>query len=311
VSEAALAGQLPFDGEASMTAAAVEHVTLDPNELPMFDFRPVSPAFFAALGMPVLHGRAFDDRDRAGTEPVAIVDATAAQRFWPGEDPIGRRIGRPWLREWLTIVGVVPSVRNNDLLSEPLPAIYVPFAQQPSVLATLIVRSDRPLGATAELIRGAVREADATVPVAYVRPLDALVRASVADTRAVAMLLSAFAAVALVLGALGIYGVLAYSVQQRVRELGVRLALGATRADVRRLVLRDGAALLAAGLAFGVPLALALGRLMSGFLYGVRPADPATLLAAPLVLAVVGLLAAYLPALRASRVDPAVTLRGE
>jgi putative ABC transport system permease protein len=275
----------------------------------MFDFRAVSPAIFEALGMPVLDGRAFTDADRQGALPVAIVDQAAADLFWPGESPLGRRVGRPWLGEWLTVVGVVPTVHNNDLLAEPIPALYVPFAQHPTVAVTLVTRGDRPASAAAAALRTAVREIDPTVPVTNVRSLDALVGHSVAGSRAVALLLSAFAAIALVLGALGVYGVLAHSVQRRQRELGVRLALGATAAEVRQLVLREGAVLIVAGVVLGVPAALALARLIRGVLYGVGPTDPVSLMVAPLLLAAAGLLAAYLPARRASRVQPADTLR--
>jgi putative ABC transport system permease protein len=309
VTAAAVAGQLPFDGERIETAAAVEHVTTDPNNLPVFDFRAVTPGVFSALAMPVLDGRAFNDADRAGALPVAIIDQAAADRFWPGESPIGRRIGRPWMNEWLTIVGVVPTVRNNDLLAEPVPALYVPFAQQPTVAATLVVRGGRPVGATAAALRAAVREVDPSVPVTNVRSLGALVGESVAGSRALALLLSLFAGVALLLGALGVYGVLAFSVQRRARELGVRLALGATAAEVRRLVLREGAVLVLAGIALGVPAALALAGLAGGLLYGVGPLDPVSIMVAPLLLGAAGLGAAWLPARRAARVEPAETLR--
>lgn len=305
----ALAGQLPFDGESSQTAAAVEHVTDDPNELPVFDFRAVSPALFDALGMPVVEGRAFTDGDRQGALPVAIVDQAAAERFWPGESPLGRRIGRPWMGEWLTVVGVVPTIRNNDLLAEPVPAFYVPFAQQPTVAVTVVVRGEGPAAASAGMLRTAVRAIDPTVPVTNVRSLDALVRESVAGSRAVARLLSAFAAIALVLGALGVYGVLAYSVRRRERDLSVRLALGATPAEVLRLVLREGAKLIVAGVALGVPAAVILASLIRSVLYGVEPTDPVSLIVAPLLLAASGLLAAYLPSRRASRVQPAEALR--
>jgi putative ABC transport system permease protein len=309
IEAAALTGQLPFDGELSLVAAAVEHVTTDPNELPVFEYRPITPDYFTIMGMPLLAGRGFDERDRIGSEPVAIVDEAAAARFWPGESALGKRIGRPWLNEWLTVVGVVPTVRNNELTGETGLAFYVPFAQQPTVAATLVVRSQLPIGSVADAMRDAVHGTDPTVPLGRVRSIDALVRDAASGPRAIAVLLSAFAAIALVLGALGIYGVLAYSVQQRAREMGVRLALGATTREVRMLVLRDGALLLAGGLALGVPLALLLGRLLRGMLYGVSTTDPVSLLIAPAVLALAGLAAAYLPALRASRVEPAVTLR--
>lgn len=310
VQTVALSG-LMFGGSRIETAAAVEHVTNDPNELPVFDFGPVSPDFFHALDMPLLAGRPFTDADHTDALPVAIVNHTAATRFWPGESPLGKRLGRPWMNEWLTIVGVAPTVKNADLTAEPLPAIYVPFAQQPTAAATLAVRADRPASELAAIIRSAVQEANPNVPVADVRALDGLVRDSVSDSRAVTLLLSAFALIALLLGALGIYGVLAFSVQRRAREMGVRLALGAQPGEVRALVLRDGAVLVILGIVLGVPLALLLGRALQGILYGVATTDPVSLIAAPAVLAAVGLLAAFLPALRASRVDPATALRAE
>jgi putative ABC transport system permease protein len=307
--EVALAGQLPFDGERLQTAAAVEHVTTDPNALPVFDFRPVTPAYFSTLGVPLLEGRAFDAGDRAGAPGVAIVDEAAARRFWPGESALGKRVGRPWLREWLTVVGVAAQVRNNDLVAEPAPALYVPFAQQPAAAVTVVVRSPRPAEEVAALIRNAVREVDPTVPVSGVRRVEALVGDSVAGARSLALLLSAFAGLALLLGALGVYGVLAYTVERRHRELGVRMALGATAGQVRRLVLRDGALLVLAGLALGAPLALVATRALRGLLYGVQPLDAAAVAAAVVGLGAAGLLAAYVPARRASRVDPAGALR--
>jgi predicted permease len=311
VHAAAVAGDLPFDGGRTTTAAAVEHVTTDPNDLPLFEFRPVSPGYFRVLDMPLLAGRAFTAADHADAVAVAIVDENAVERFWPGEDPLGRRVGRPWMNEWLTVVGVVPAVKSRDLTADAEPTIYVPFAQHPQAAATLAVLADRSAGELAAIIRAAVREADPAVPVSNVRTLDALVRDSVSDSRAVTLLLLAFAAIALLLGALGIYGVLAFSVQHRARELGVRLALGARPGEVRALVLREGAGLVAVGTLLGVPLALLLGRSLRGLLYGVGTTDAVSLVAAPVVLGLVGLLAAFLPALRASHLDPATTLRGD
>ncbi|MGH7574285.1 MAG: ADOP family duplicated permease [Longimicrobiales bacterium] len=310
VNDVAVGVNLMFDHSRTI-AAAVEHVTTDADELPTFNFRPISPNFFRVLEIPLLAGRAFTAADRADAPPVAIVDEIAARRFWPGEDPVGKRVGRPWMNEWLTIVGVVGAVKNGDLTAEPLPSIYVPFAQDPGESSTLAIRADRSAGDLAAIVRSAVQEANPEIPVSDVRSLEGLVRGSVSDSRAVTWLLSAFAGLALLLGGLGIYGVLASSVQHRSREIGVRLALGARPSQVRALVLRDGAMLVLLGIGLGVPSALLLGRALQGLLYGVGTSDAVSLIIAPAVLGAAGLLAAFLPALRASRVDPATTLRTE
>jgi len=309
VSEVALTSQLPFDGELNRTAAAVEFVTTNPNDLPTFDHRAVTPSYFDALEIPILEGRAFDSTDRPQAQPVAIVDQATAARFWPGESAIGKRIGRPWMREWRTIVGVVGNVRNNELRTAGANALYVPLAQDPARVGVLVVRSahaPEPLAAT---IRNVVQDIDPNVPVSDIQTLERMVTRASASERAAALLIALFAILALTLGAVGLYGVLAYAVTQRRRELGIRLALGATRESLLTLVLREGLGLGVLGLLLGVPAALGLNRLMQGLLFGVEPGNFGNLALVTVVLLATCAAAAVVPAWRAARTPPASVLR--
>jgi putative ABC transport system permease protein len=310
VGAVAWTGQLPFDGELSLTATAVEFVSNDPNDLPVFEFRPVTPEYFQTLGIPLIEGRGFTEADRAGTLPVAIVDRATAERFWPGQTPVGKRMGRPWLREWRTVVGVVGSVRNNQLRGKFGPSYYVPLAQEPGNAAVLVIRSSTTLEAAAAQIRTVVREADPSVPVSDVRSVDELVWSASARERTAALLIGVFATLAVLLGAIGLYGVLSYAVTQRRQELSLRSALGASRTDLLGLVMRDGVLLGAIGLVIGLPAALLSARVLSTLLYGVEPGDLSNLLRVAAVLLVTCVLAALLPALRAVRAQPAEALRG-
>jgi putative ABC transport system permease protein len=309
VSVAAITNQMPFDGELSLTAAAVEFVTNDPNELPVFWYWSTTPDYFKTMQIPLLEGRTFTDTDRANGLPVAIVDETAARRFWPGQSALGKRLGRPWLREWRTVVGVVGAVRNTNLTRPIDPAFYVPFAQDPTAAAVLVVRGTAPDGVLGAAIRNAVRTADPVVAVSEVRTVQSLISDSTSRERATSMLVGAFAALALLLGATGLYGLLSYSVTQRTRELAVRSALGASRASVVRLVVKDGLALTGTGVLLGIPSAWLLARALRGLLYGIEPGDPANLLAVVAVLFVTCLLAALWPIRRALRVAPAEALK--
>ncbi|HEU4631144.1 MAG TPA: ABC transporter permease [Gemmatimonadaceae bacterium] len=311
VTAAAVTSQLPFDQENTSGPVAIPGVTLNPNDLPLFEQRRVSPEYLRALGLRLVRGRGFTEADRAGAQLVALVDERAARQFWPDDDPIGKTVGFPWFDRWMTVVGIVSSVKNNDLRAEGQPALYIPFAQDPQVDAVLVVRTTGDPAAIAGQLRGLVAGVDADVPVSHIRTLDELVSASMARPRLTTLLLGAFAALALLLGAVGLYGVVAYQVSQRTQEIGVRVALGARTGTVLGMVLRQGLALALLGAGVGLAAALVVARLLRGFLYDVSATDPWTFATVPLVLAAVAVLATLVPARRAARVDPVRALRGE
>ena len=275
----------------------------------------VSPDYFSVLGIPLRQGRAFTDADRAGVPRVAIVNETFARTAFPGRDAVGR-----WIQtgdpdpddEKLTIVGVVPDVKYAGLESGPEPTIYVPYKQALwwRSMYMLMRTTGDPLAHVAA-VRAAVAAIDPQIPLQDPRTMERLVGESVAEPRYRALLLSAFGALALVLAGAGIYGVMSYTVNQRRKETGVRLALGATSGDVMRLVIRDGMRLAVVGVVCGVALALVSTRMLSTMLYGISPLDPLTFVAMAVFLAVVGLVACAIPARRASRTDPMAAIRAE
>jgi putative ABC transport system permease protein len=273
--------------------------------------RRVTPGYLQTMGIRLLRGRALWETDREQTLHVAVINETMAREHWPGQDPIGKRLKRVWNDEWITVVGVVGDVKYDGLASEIEPEIYRPFLQTPARDMSLVVRAASDPMMMAGSLREAVAALDRTVPVSDIRTLDQLVASSVAASRFTTLLLAAFATVALTLAAIGIYGVLSYTVSRRAREIGVRMALGARRVDVLRIVLGHAALLAGAGLIGGVAAALATTHVLEGLLFGVTRTDTATFAVVPILLAGVALLAAYVPASRAIRVDPAIALRLE
>jgi len=287
----------------------------------------VTPGFFRTLGVDVLRGRAFDGADRRGARLVAVINEAAARRYWPGRSPLGARItlGAPSTPELAdpaprTIVGVAGDVREAGLDEQAPPIAYVPVAQMPDPLAatfvkllpfSLAVRAGGAAPALAPQLRRAVAAVDPEQPLTDVRAMDDIVAGSLGPRRFTATLLGLLSLLALALAAPGIYGVLAYLVQQRRREIGVRMALGAAAPQVLGLVLRQGMAPVAAGIAAGLAGAFALSRLLGNLLYGVGAHDPASFASAPAALALVAILACLIPARRASRIDPVVVLREE
>jgi predicted permease len=290
----------------------------DPQEREAGEINVADPGFFATLRIPVLAGRGFEATDRAGAPRVLLASAAAARRFFPDGDAIGRRLrfhARPNrnVRFEGEIVGIVGDVRSDGLDRDVRALFYVPLAQAGVDSADLVVRAQeghQPL-ALADAARAAVRRLDPQVPIADLQPLERVVAASIGDSRLYGLLLALFAAVALLLAAVGIYGVTAYVVAGRRREMGVRAALGATRAAIVGLVLRGAAGPAAAGLACGLVASFAFTRLLRGVLHGVDPLDPWVLAAALAILAAVALSAAALPARRAARLDAALALREE
>ena len=325
VDAAAAVSALPLSGTESATGVLVEgRPPASPAERPSVHHRAATPGYFSALGIAVKRGRGFTDHDGAAAPKVAVVNETLARRLWPGEDPIGKRLAldleamrffgdRPpqidlaaGLRE---VVGVVADVRHSRLDAQAAPELYVPFAQRPSPDMTLVLRGSAAPAALAAAARAAVRALDAEQPLANVTTLGALVQAALAPSRFRLRLLGAFAVLAFVLAAVGLYALVAHSVARRTPEIGLRIALGAERRDVLVMVMREAAALAGLGLALGGAAALALARGLRASLFGVSPAHPAAYAAAALALGAMAALASYLPARRAARVDPATALR--
>jgi putative ABC transport system permease protein len=311
VASAGAVSTLPLSGWSANLMFALEG---RPDEDHDAGFLVADPGYFQAMGIPLLRGRMFSSADGPGAPKVLIVDETFSRRYFPGGDALGRRIDvgtrtKPDLRE---IVGVVGAVLEEGPTVEAKPLVYSSFTQRGWALVALVVEARRgDPTALAGITRAAVWEVDDDQPLSYIHSVDELRADVAAPTRVVAFLFTFFAATALILGALGVYGVTAYSVARRTREIGVRMALGARRRDVLRWVVRGSAPLAAAGLAAGLGLALALGRVLSGMLHGVSATDPAALGLVCLALAACAALATWLPARRATRVDPAVALRGD
>ncbi|WP_163999505.1 ABC transporter permease [Pyxidicoccus caerfyrddinensis] len=276
------------------------------------DRRVVTSDYFDTLRVPLLRGRVPDASDARSEVRVALVNEALARRFFPGEDALGHRVWTDFEGEggWTTIVGVVGDTRNEALGAAPRPQFYRPHVQIPAIGMTLVVRTrGEPLG-LARAVREALWAMDPDVPVDHVRTLEQVAEGSIATPRLVLSLLVLFALLALVLGAVGLYGVMSYAVGQRTYEFGVRLALGASGADVLRQVAGEGLVLAGTGIAAGLVLGVAAGRVLSGLVFGVGTTDPLTLFGASLVLATVALLASLVPAWRAARVDPGRVLRG-
>jgi putative ABC transport system permease protein len=282
------------------------------NQLPQTNYAAVSPDYFKAMGIPLLKGRTFSDRDTTGTPRVAIISQTMAQRYFPNEEAIGKRInvitGPERFRE---IVGIVGDVKQNGLNRETRPHTYEPFAQAPNQFMTLIVRADSDPAALVPAIRSQVFEIDGEQPLQSVRTLEAMVSNSIRQQRFTAIVLSIFAVAALSLAIAGLYGVISYSVAQQTHEIGIRMALGARSRDVLKLVVTQGMKLTILGLAIGVVAAMLLTRLISNLLFGVTATDPLTFALLVAMLLAVALVACYIPARRATKVDPLVALRYE
>jgi len=315
VAAAALGSDVPLDGSAAAafyTAEGQPPVTA--QNMPRAYVHRVSPEFFGTLRIAMLAGRTFTDADASQGSTAVIVSERVVKRFWPSQDPVGKRVKFGQVASsgpWLTIVGVVGEVKYRGLPDNPTadPDIYLPFTDRNQQVA-LAVRSIGPTSSLVAPVRTAIRDADPSIPIYGVAPMDELIAGQTAQSRFTMWLMGVFAAAALMLAVVGIYGVMAYLVTQRTREIGIRLALGADTSDILRLVVGNGARLVAGGVAIGVAASFALQRLVSSLLFGVTAADSASAIAVG-VLAAVALLACYVPALRATRVNPLRALRYE
>jgi putative ABC transport system permease protein len=307
---------VPFaDGGLASGKIVIEGQPTPVGEEPTVGMYPVAGDYFGAMRIPLRGGRVFGPEDRADSPPVAVVSEAMARRHWPGEDAVGKRFKTGGAdevdeEEWVTVVGVVGSARRFSLDEEEQVETYFPLAQ--SAWASemyVVIRTEADPLALAGSLRAELRAIDAEVPLSSVSTLAERVSKSVAQPRFRAFLVTCFAALACVLALVGIYGVMAFAVAQRRHEIGVRMALGARRAQVLGEVLRQGGGLISAGVVFGVVGALAASRSLTSMLFSVSPLDASTYAAVAALIAVAGLVACYVPARRASRVDPMVALR--
>ena len=322
VTAAGLIDDIPLGGGGSHQPIAIEGRPVVPmSEQPEVDVRIISAGYLNALRVPVLRGRDFDNSDVSGRPSTILISASLAKQFWPGEDPIGKHVTLTFfpgiVRE---IVGVVGDVKGDGLDQTRAPAmLYLPLDQLAaagnqqwrSFPMTLVVRSTSDPEAMVSAVTNAVREVDSTIPVIDVQTMQDLVSTSLSSERFSLLLLGAFALLALILAAIGIYSVLSYSVRRRVQEIGIRLALGASLSDVLRMVIFEGLRPTLLGVFIGIAGAFALARVMSNLIYGVKPTDPLTFISVAFLLGIVALVASIIPAYRAAKVDPLVALRYE
>jgi putative ABC transport system permease protein len=322
VSSAAVVNTLPLGGRVAKRTFDVEgYLPPSGQNSPLFWLHAVSPNYFRAMGIPVVSGRDFAGSDQAGA-PVAVVTLATARRFWPNQNAVGKHIRLLGDSDWRTVVGVVADVRSYDL-ERDIPSwmagvAYLPYNSAATLEdkrlpadMTLVLRTGADRSQIAKSLRETVAALNPEMPVSELKTMSAVVSDASATSRSTTLLFSIFAALALTLGAIGIYGVLSFLVSNRTREIGIRMAVGAQRRDVLWTVLKEGGKFSLPGIALGAAGAFLLTRGLSSQLYGVSATDPATFAAVPLVIAMVALLACYLPARRATRVDPMTALRYE
>jgi putative ABC transport system permease protein len=319
VESVASVSQLPMGDPATGQPFEVEGQLVAPSDRPSAAYRAVSASYFATLRIPILSGRAISDEDTETSAPVVVVNEAMVRRLWPRQDPIGQRIRwatgiQAFDRQWHTVVGVVADVKSRGLDKPELPAIYEPFTQRVFPWLrwnTFVVRTHGDPQSYARTIRQELTSIDPLQPIYQVVSLDSVVAQSVAARRFHTGLIDLFAALALGLCSVGVYGTINYWVTDRAREIGVRMALGATGGGIRFMVVRRALAFTAIGVATGIAMSAAMGRMLSTLLFDVRPFDPSTIATAALVVLAAGAAAAYIPARRASRLDPLSVIRGE
>jgi len=285
--------------------------------IPHADFRTADPDYFHAAGIPLLAGRTFTLTDRIGSGRVVIINRVLADRLFPGEDPVGRRVAwtgdvlrfTPFSGDWRTVVGVVGNTRDGGLDAPPVPAMYMPFASEVAFTGDLVVRADTDVSGLVASATAVVRRLAPTTPIDHVLTIAQIKDESVAPRRLNAALVSSFGLLAVLIAAVGIAGVLAFSVSSRTNEIGIRMSLGADQGQVLKMILGEGGFLLALGLGLGLAGAFVGTNLIQGLLFGVSPRDPLTLLGVALLMALIGIVACWIPAARAARVDPVAAMR--
>ena len=307
-----MVNRLPLGGVAQTIGVELDRSAISDNRVPSIDSRSVTPEYFTALGIPLLEGRGFTDADTADRLAVGIVDERLARMAWPNESPIGHRFRIPFPGlPWVTIVGVAGHIRHDGFTMDPRPQVYWSYLQRPQDRMALVVRTDGDPAALVRPIMAEIRAADPEQAVYDVRTMAAVVDRATGQQRLIAAVVAAFAIVALVMSAIGMYGVISYGVRLRAREFGVRMALGAARNDVLFMVVRHGAVLVVCGVALGLGGALLTTRALAGLLHGVSQTDLLSFTVAAVLLAVPALAATIVPARRATRVEPMAVLRGE
>jgi putative ABC transport system permease protein len=303
----------PFHASNAGGSFFIEGLASSPAEKPYAHMALVSGGYFAAMGIPLLSGRTFMDRDVASAPPVAIVSASMAKRYWPGADPIGKRLRFDDTSSdpWFTVVGQVGDTRQLGLAKDAPALLYLPYEQFALPFTSVAVRSSLPQGTIASLLKAQLAAIDPELPFGDINSLQSEVDGNVAEPRFRAILIGIFALLALVLAAVGVYGLISFTVTQRTREIGIRVALGAAPRQVLVPVLREGIVLALLGIGIGLLGAFAATRALSAFLFGVGTGDPLTFGGVALLLLVVALAASYIPSRRALRVDPVIALRAE
>jgi putative ABC transport system permease protein len=312
VRSAAVVRGLPFSGNSGSTEfALLDRAEPAPGSEPQSQMNLADKNFFETMGIPLMRGRAFSDQDDSGSTPVVVINQTMARQYWPDGDPVGTRVRLNNPKITATIVGVVGDVKQGELDDPSMPQIYAPYSQNPFIFATLIVRTQTDPMSMAGAVRGSIWSVDKDQPVWKIRTQQSLLDGSVGQRRFIAVLLGLFSGIALMLAAVGIYGVITYSVNQRTHEIGIRMALGANPGAILGMVMRQGMLMILAGLAIGLGTSFALTRFLSSLLFAVTPTDATTFGGIATLLALVALVACYIPARRATRVDPMVALKYE
>ncbi len=308
----ALISSLPGADFGALRSVEIEGYEQAPDRAaPTVLMNTVSPDYFDVLGLEVQRGRSFERSDDPTSFPVAIVSRTVADRYWPQDDAVGRRLRVAGSDEWLEVVGVVGDVRTSSDNDLPSQNVYLPHAQNALAGMYIVSRSTADVGLVAGAVREAVWRVDADQPVGAIRTLERAQYERRASNYALLTLFITFAVFALIMASVGIYGVMGYSVSQRKNEIGLRMALGAEAGNVRWMIVAQGARVLALGIVIGLAAAFGLSRVLSGIVVGISPTDPLTFVGVPAVLAVVALAANLIPARRATKMDPAATLRAE
>jgi predicted permease len=314
VEMAGLTTDLPVTHTAFRLAATVEDHPVESSEDITMELSAVTPGYFKVMQVPLVRGRFITENDGPNKDQVVLIDETMARRFWPNQDPLGKRckIGvRANSNPWMTVVGIVKDIKNDGLDADKVPHIYGSLYQLRARAISVALRTSLSSTSLEPQIRHELQAVDPALPIFNLRSMDEVIGASLARRRFSAELVGVFAALALLLASIGIYGLLAYMVGQRLQEIGIRMAMGAQPSHILKMILTQGVKLAGAGILVGMIFAGFAAPLISSMLYGVRPVDPAVFVTVPLVLVIVALLASYIPARRATKVDPIIALRNE